>query len=351
MARVRDHVLTEGTELSLTLDRYQEKMQIPIGAFNGLNWVEEVPVHNCSGIWNQTKRDMLAMYISKAEEIREQHLNYFLSAKQSQERFEYGPYDSRKTRLFTTLSKKRLISMGQYTISDIELSYPLVLRDVYGEIYEPVPITFSTTITSKNEIIVCYPGEDVRIKPEKITISGGVCTVLVPRSRLVKPELLDDREDHLQYNDDANFLEEIDLKRRYVDTDNPITVNGIERTTGQEIFAFYATGNLSGNRAARISTVRLNLPINNPINCVNGSLIAYVNYISGYASDGLELDTARLAHTYMPHIPCSCPLVAMYWQQDTAESKYSTPYGNKAGAVQIYTNDMSLRIISSGSIP
>lgn len=341
MARPRDYVLLPDTELSLTLDRYQEVMQIPIAAFNGLNLPTELPVHSCTGIWSQTKRDDLAKYIAKAEELREKHLNYFLSKKQYTERMDYSRV--------ATLSKKQLVTIGRYTTTDIELDYPLVYRDFYGAILDPVVVTFSTDVTSTAEIAIYYPGEDVRITPERIIIADGVCTVLIPRSRLVKPELNDDREDKLMYSSDANFLEKIDLRRRYVSTADGIIIRGLRSTDLIEIDVSSAVGVLKGNRAARVSSIEV-FPNTPSIACaIIGNKIMNVTYISGFTSNGMEIDTARLAHTYMPSIPCNCPLVAMYWAEDVKQSKYTSPYGNKEGAIQIYTNDMSLKVGIGGT--
>lgn len=342
MARVTDGVLIPGFDLAMSIDRYQEIMRLPIAAFNGLNKPDEEPVYQCSQIWKQGERDGLALHLAQAEEMRELELGYHLAPK-------YIEDEEHEWATTLILDRKHLIEVGQAATSVIQSGVSLTLGDEATP-NDPVQIDVATSVTDANEICVFYPGETVKIKPSSISISGGTATIKIPRSRLVDPSLLDDREDHLDYYENDNFLTTVDVKRCYTDPLSVATIVWLGTTdctdlctTSTQVACLVA----AGRRSRRISEVEMS-----PAAVSNGALAssAYthyhtpisvkVSYKSGrQKSQKTELLTARLAHTLMPNKPCSCPTVHQYWQEDTKEQDIWTPYGKSMGAFMCWVAD------------
>jgi hypothetical protein len=115
-----------------------------------------------------------------------------------------------------TLIHKHLIAVGAETITDISLGEALTLS-AGGVPIDQIVIVIATTVTDPTEIVVCYHDETTYIHPTSVVIAGGNATISIPRSRLVDPANNDDREDPLDYVDDAVFVDEVDVKRRYTD--------------------------------------------------------------------------------------------------------------------------------------
>lgn len=360
MARVTDGLLGD-FQPCMTLDRYQEVMQLPISAFNGLIKVDEYPKNDCASVWNQTLRDNVAIWISIAEQNRETELGYHLAPKWiSGEEHEYNTV--------VMLHKKHLISVGNYVEYDVELGSTITHRDVGGNILDPVVLVIDAGAEyTASDIIITYPGEDVHIRPSKISISGTVITIHIPRSRLVKPELNDDRLDHLYYEDDVNFLETVDVKRTSIVLEggiqfvwysgSDINISTIPHSTEYTQYGYYYT---KGARANRISSIYVY-----PATFVDGvpesSGFTYglypgnvrISYLSGIRISPMhELLTARYAHTLMPNIPCTCPIVAQYWSEDrkVIDGMY-TPYGNMQGAMNAWMIDSRNKVGISGVFP
>lgn len=356
MARITDNLLNDQT-LALSIDRYQEIMQIPIAAFNGLNWPEEQPQLECANIWNQQSRDTLAMYIAAAEESRERELNYHLAPK-------YVVGEEQEYRSNIQLSRKHLIAIGSKATTTIESGATVTLRDLYSSIIDPVIITVDDGETYvADEIIICYPGEEVEIRPSSVSVSGTTVTIKIPRSRLVKTELNDNRSDHLYYINDDNFLETVDVKRMYTD---PAT--GIEYVWPKSQLRQYCTPNCDeviqtgcaqtlGHRAKRIANITT-FPVNWSDGVATGTKFSQrcnpryvrVSYLSGVQNSiRSELLTARYAHTLMPNKPCSCPLVEQYWHEDKEMiDNFFTPYGNMKGAIDAWMVDSRAQIGNAG---
>lgn len=360
MARVTDSSVLDGFPLGLTLDRYQEIMRLPIAAFNGLNNPDEYAIEQCSTIWKQSQRDDLAAYLAVAEERRETELGYYLSKK-------YTVDEDHEYTSPVILDKKKLISIGVEATTDIEDDVSLTHRDLYDAIIDPVVISVTTTVTDSNEICVFYPGEDVKIRPSSVTISGGVATIKIPRSRLVDPDELDDRSDPMDYNDDALFLTTVDVKRCW--TSISTAVNFVWDSAQLQYYGRQCPANctevtqagcgtISGSRAYRISSVKV-FPATFSGETPTGAQFTYgfaprfvrVSYLSGQrSSPNQELLTARYAHTLMATTPCSCPYVEQYWQDDHKPADFVTPYGNTQGAQAAWMADSRAKIGIGGML-
>ena len=349
MARTQDLSLTQQT--GLTLDRYQELLGLPIAAFNGLNKPDETPVYECSTIWRQFQRDNLARYLAIAEEKREQELGYFIAPK-------YVESEEYEIKSPTILNRKHLISIGKKTITTIQDDVTLTYRDGSNVILDPVPLTVTssdiTSIMTASGMVIQYHGEDVPIHPKSVVVATGTVTFLIPRSRLVNPEFNDDREDPLQYDDDDNFVESVDI--RYVSYD---PTEGVKYITYGTAFAETSEDGQALITNKRLSLIELDI-YNAPcsiafFNCSNtSSPITRISYLSGREDSVMtQLQTLRLAHCLMPFEPCACEPTHQYWRDDVTEnpSDTLTPYGSKSGAVEAWIADSRAKVGQGGKFP
>jgi hypothetical protein len=356
MARITAGILPEGFVPGLTIDRYQEIMRLPIAAFNGLNKPDELPVYQCSEIWKQGERDGLAMHLAQAEEMREVELGYPLSLKYfSCKTYEYG-YP-------VIIPVKHMIEIGTQKFSDISIGAALTLG-VETTPNDPVTLVIASALTDASEIRVYYPGEDVEIHPSSVTISGGNITINIPRSRLVKPSLLDDREDHLSYYENDNFLTTVDVKRKYYDISDAAYFIWTEDQCACSTVSSDVLSEKSQLAFPKIEDTRLSIVYFTPATYSAPTWTAAcwsyacepnhvrLNFTAGRrASMYTEVQTARLAHTLMPNKPCSCPTVHQYWQEDIVDSQQNTPYGRRVGALNAWLADSRQKVGQGGKFP
>ena len=354
MSRIGEGILSENVELSLTLDRYQQIMGLPINAFNGLNLPTEIPRFECSTIWGQSDRDYLATYIAIAEEMREQELGYHMSPKYiTDEEQNYG--------IPVLLNRKHLVECGVKTTSTIEAGVVLDLGPAAPSAIDPpndpVVIDIATTVAN-DEIVVFYPGEDVEIRPSSISSAAGIVTIHIPRARLIDNAYNDDREDPLDYYNNDYFLETVDVRRVYTNTGSGISIvwGSVERVlAGVQTYpnasetTQASVVQILGERAKRISEVHVYAGAALTY-CMSPKVIR-ISYLSGRQSSmRTELETARLAHVLMPNVPCTCPYVEQYWIGDRLKdpSGLVTPYGSESGAVKAWISDSRAKVGTGG---
>lgn len=362
MARISDSILPGDQILALMIDRYQEIMRLPINAFNGLNNPDEVPVYECSTIWKQSERDNLAMFLAQSEEMREQELGYHIAPK-------YLVDEEHKYSVPIILDRKHLVVVGTAATADIQSG---VVLDHGVETAPNDPVEFNVDITGRgvtnsSEVCVYYPGESIRIYPSNISISGNTATIRIPRARLVKPSLNDNRDDHLSYYENDNFLETVDVKRYYTNTsDGAYIVWGSPERVQAGYITYpddsettqHANVQIMGNRAYRLGIVHC-YPATATLAgayyrlCVQPRVVR-ISYLSGRRSSmKTEMETARLAHVLMPGMPCTCPYVEQYWIGDRTEdpSGLVTPYGGESGAVKAWLSDSRAKVGQGGIFP
>ena len=355
MARVSDRILPDGFVPALTLDRYQEIMRLPINAFNGLNQPEEEPQYQCSTIWKQSDRDYIAEHSAQAEEMRRRELGYHLASKYEVCDFEFGAP--------LIIDRKYLIQIGTQTVDATVGPGTALVLGVETAPNDPVTVTIATTLTDASEIKIYYPGEDVEIRPSSLEIVGNNIEIEIPRARLVLPALNDNREDHLSYYINANFLDEIDVKRVYYDISTGLSY--LWEGWQVSCSSLADTGQVGWHR---IRNTRLGIIDHRPAT-YTGSLATRavwshcvwplwirLRFQSGRRSSmGTEIETVRLSHTLMPNKPDSCPTVHMYWDEDIIgdddERPVFTPYGYRRGAMRAWVSDSRNKVGVGGKFP
>lgn len=348
-------ILPENVTLGLTLDRYQEIMNLPEAAFNGLSKPDDEGCYDCVAIWKQTDRDALAQAIANAEEMREHELGYFTAPKYIEdEEYEFG--------FPLILDQKLLITVGTSAQSNISLGVALVLGAELSP-NDPVTIAVATTVTDKNEICLFYPGEDIEIHPSSVEISGGVATIEIPRSRLIKLTVDTNCEPAPSYYENDNFITTIDVKRCYTDVSNgayyvwfgDCSITGLTLTeTTQLLYPKIIDRRLSIVKFFPATYSAGTWTYANPTRWTEPSSVR-VSYLSGMRySAQVEIDTARLAHTLLIGlIPDRADLCSDCWKGDTQvdPSNLITPYGTMVGAVHVWMTDSRSKIGAGGKFP
>ena len=365
MARVSDGILpnnvwsdsnTSGTQMGLTLDRYQEILTFAINGFNGVNEPDERTGVNCDRIWSQSSRNRLAMAILRAEQKREQELGFFIGHKYVTDEIIDMRYNPR------VLNWKHLVGIGVPTNADIAIG---TATNLGGELApnDPVTITAASTVAAA-EVRVYYPDEDIEIHPSSVTTDGVTITVQIPRARLLKPALMTDSDDYPSYYENDNFLATVDVKRLYLDpTEGAQYVwrkPCLDGTAACTMKYQTACARIMSTRAYRLSTFSAE-----PATYADGAWTTacwsyngrpdqmIVTYESGVNDMNNLTLTAKLAHTLMGYSPCDCKAVSVVWMDDREQSvpRVYTPYGSRQGAIDAWMEDSRNKVGAGGMVP
>jgi hypothetical protein len=353
----RSDLLPDGVQMGLVLDRYQEIMHLPEAAFNGLRKTNDDDCHECNAVWRQTDRDALAAAIMNAEEMREHELGYFVAPK-------YVENEEYTYKYPLILDRRYLISIGRRKTSDIQSGVALN-HGVETAPNDPVSIVVPTTVTDTSEIHVYYPGESVEIRPSKVAISGGNATILIPRSRLVDPDVDTNCDPAPSYYENDNFLTTVDVKRVYYDVSE-----GVYLVWFNDCCSLFSIPSLT--EYTQLAYPRI---VDNKLAIVKPYAATYnagtwtsasfakpvypetirISYLSGrQKSAQVEIDTARLAHTLLPGlIPDRVDLCSDCWKADMEQdpSELVTPYGTARGAIQVWMSDSRAKLAYGGKFP
>lgn len=353
MAHPTPGILPDDQTLSVTLDRYQELMRICICAFNGIARDPAEECCDCKQIWRQSDLDALAIALGQAEEMRERELGYFIAPK-------YIEDEEYEVECPLILDKKFIIEVGSKAVTVIGVM-AITLSDI-GGIIDPTISTIATTVTVESEIHVYFHGTDIEITPTDVSIAGGVVTITIPRCRLLDPDI-DTNCTEPDYDDDANFVDSVDVKRVYTDPGDGLfkvwdssccdCTTAITETTDLQyakienkrlsIINKYFRASYSGGVWTRQCCSSLN--------CRPAFL--RISYLSGRRSSvATEMETIMLAHVLLPkYVPDRLNLCAGCWQAHREKGDIATPYGNSVGAIEAWMADSRSKIGYGGKTP
>lgn len=188
----------------------------------------------CPHVWFQfpwqedaLTRDEVAEAISNAEALLARELHYWPAPKYVEEtianpKFRYG---WKGGMIRTTWSK--VIGGGVMTRSLIDDTVVPVFSDFDGDsLDERVTLTVPTTVTDPDEIAVYYPeierdtplDETWRIKPLRVTIAGGVATIVGHATQFARPTLYTVYDPQsLDVTDPTNYVTSVEVYRVYRD--------------------------------------------------------------------------------------------------------------------------------------
>lgn len=214
------------TKTGLALDRWAEIIGIHPLHFNQVQLNAEdglcgYPILQFS--WqsaDHTSREAIAEAIQQAEQQIEMNLGYPLVGKW----FEGEAHSFRTQSVHTKTDNYFVIEGGVETKTLIEAARPIVYSDLDADTYkETATITVTTTVTNIDELEIYYPGTDGddghEIRNTKVTISGGVATITFKRAQCLLEKFLTTMIDPRAQlgTDDTNFLDTVDVYRRYND--------------------------------------------------------------------------------------------------------------------------------------
>ena len=329
----------------VSLARYAKLIGYNECSLFGINNGQET---DCYRIMSEFDRDNIAYYLAEALEEIERITRYPLCPTW----FEDETHDFTRPVL---ANWHKVISGGvratSVIVEDQAISYAT----------EPACIgPIATTVTDPDEIKVYYPNSDREIEPSSVTIAGGFVTIYVPRCRLVNPDYFDNPGGGWDYNDLSYFTATVDVTRVY----NDPSVNA------ELVWPHGKTGNCSCAEATQNACISVKDGETGELGILPGTYSGgswsasgwncyscrpqkmRLNYYAGALSLSLTAENAiiRLAHTKMPHEPCSgCDYTAAVWGRDRAvpdvitRERANNPFGLMDGAWIAYKFAQQIR--------
>lgn len=345
----------------ISLARYAKLTGYSECAIMGVNHPSEAHGDCENPIWTQFQRDTLLDYFAEAQEEIEGETGYPLCPTYFvDEEHPYGfPVHARW---------KKILAAGVRASADI-LASAAIDYESDPALIGPV----ATSVTDPAEVKVFYPGSDREIEPLKISLSGGVLRVWIPRCRLVTPDSFATPEGGLEYGDLDNFLATVDVRRVYTDgsvnaklvyahrsSASPCASCGcltcgeyaedaclrVENAQTGALGALAATYS-GGNWTARCRTCWSARPTN-----------LRVSYLAGMNPISLQAEQAvlRLAHAKMPEAPCGCGPLKDLWARDTRVPEFidqvriENPFGPSDGALVAYRFAHQIKLHGAGAL-
>jgi len=214
------------------------------------------------------------------------------------------------------------------------------------------------TFTDVNEVRVYHssgtsfcPLDAVEIHPSCVTIAAGNLYIEIPRCRLVREEFADNPRTGIDYADDGNFEDAVDVWRVYNDPSTHATLVWPHRCNS----ACSATccSEYTCDGCIYIRNAGMGILDALPATYSGGEWTATtsccfsgkpervrLNYRAGMDPLTYQAEDAilRLAHAKMPTEPCGCDVAQRLWQRDRNIPKRLTydqaacPFGQSDGA-------------------
>jgi len=315
----------------------------------------------CTNIWLKWQRDRAIKYLSEAQEEIEQVVGFPLEARWiTDDRRRYGnPVQSKF---------KKVIEAG------VVASFDISLGEAVDHTADPAVIgPVGTTVTDENEIKVFYPSAqtdgEVEVHPSDIDIDtvAGTVTIYIPRCRMVLASLVDNNEDGVDYNTLTNFLQTVDIKRKYNDPSTNAELIW-PNNCGCGISSCVTCGETTQDACMRILHEELGLWSVLPASYSNGWSVAaasccrgapqYVklNYRAGFGTLTKQAEDAivRLSNVKMPEQPCGCELAQRLWREDrekpdpTTVPRLNNPFGITNGAWVAWKYSQAMKVFRAG---
>ena len=332
-------------------NRYAKIIQQKECAFWGVNNPDD-PEPGCRDIWTLPQRDEVMRYLAEAQEEIEQQVDFYLCPTWVTD--EQHPY---RQPVFTSWGK---VIAGGVRAETVIQAGAAVDHSVDPAIIGPIV----TTLTSTSEIKIFYPGSEREIEPKKMLISGGNLTVWIPRCRMVKPDLMDNPPEGLDYYDTANFLATVDVKRVYNDPSTNATLiwpHQCSAVCGQAGCSAYTATGCEYVRLPEIGSLDVT-----PATYSNGQWVSGVNssccrgrpqfvklnyYAGAQTTKQMEDTIIRLAHSKMPDEFCGCEVWTRLWRRDRnvpeilTRERLNNPFGLADGAFIAFSFTRQFRLV------
>lgn len=341
-------------ETYLSLEEYAHFLGISETALFGFV-CDADPTMGCSDfIWDETSRFQMIKAIQQAEKALATHLKHPLKPTYFCDEY----YKFRHCEL--QLRRGKVISVGAKVLETVFLGKSTEIVSVDDEdqefVLDSATIQVSVDFTDCRELVVFYPGQTRwEIHPSEITIEGGIATIVIPKARLLKPELLRDYTDVSERPNCVTpsvFLDTVDIYHRFPDAAQAVTFVWKRINCGCSTpFCSHTAINpgevVTQTGAMLITDARLGMVKVEPatwntetgvFNSVTWSECrapdwVLVNYVAGINDDcdgvcppDLDAELVRaiiaLAHSNLPTGLCGCARATLYYEMD---SKVPTP--------------------------
>lgn len=335
----------------ISLARYAQIIGYAECAFFGVNAPGNVALA-CRTIWTLEQRRNIAKYLAEAQSAIEDVVRYPLSPK-------WFVNEEHDLRCPVMADWTRIIAAGVRAESVIEEGATVVLSSG-NAINDPASIAVATSVTNADEIHIYHPDSQAEIFPSSIAISGGTATIEIPRCRLVADQ--DNPPEGWEYADDANFLDEVDVRRVYNDpsTNATLVTQGGTCNCGscsEEIgtACMFITDKQIGAVSVRPATYTGAAWLTTSTLC-RGYARVRLNYLAGLTtlSPLLEDAIVRLAHAKMPNEPCGCDVAQGVWKRDRnipdllTRERINNDFGLSDGAWAAWQIASSKKLLRAG---
>lgn len=352
-------------DLAVSLASYAQIIRYRECAFWGVR-NEDDQEYECRSIWIKAERDDIAHHLAEAQHELEVEVKFPLAARWFADEDHPWAYPLRANWC-------RIIEAGVRAESNIELDAAI------NHATDPATITVTTTVTDESEIRVYYPAslgveDDVEIDPSDIDIAGGTATIYVPRCRMVHPQFADNPREGLSYDNLANFLSVVDVKRVYNDPSTHATLVWPHSCTSASLCdctcdeythdgCIYLRDAYLGLLDTLPASYSAGAWTRTTATCCGEPERVRVNYRAGlrYADDPglwrkMQDAVVRLAHVKMAEPACACDDWLRVWRRDlkTPEIGLATrelincPFGKTEGAWTAWRFAQASRIVRGG---
>jgi len=327
-------------EMAVTPGEYCRIVGVPECAFWGVN-TADYPNLSCPELWTVAMRYNLMNALMTAQAMIEPIIEYPLSPRWitgllQDQLTEYDDNAFRWVDSQPFLGKQRakqsrIIEVGA---RDLCIQGAQVTVDYSTE---PAVVAISgLQFINEFDIRVTFPDSFIFIETTGVWGDTSYLEIMIPKCRLVKPEVDSEQDNGVDPSDISNFTETVDI---YLDQADP-SVNGkiISNHTCSPSCSDNACLEYTTNACLTIQDQRLGLLIARPAEYTDGvwqTSSAGVSrksqirlyYRAGLVKvpDNIKMAIVRLAHSLMPAPPCGCQSVSLLWEQDNAIPPFITP--------------------------
>lgn len=338
--------LLDDGDSAISLARYAQLIGYPECQFFGVAGAAEVLDAECRTIWLKSERDMVLKYLLEAQEEIENHVGYPLKPR-------WIVDDDRPYTCPLEARWKKIIEAGVEAEDEIAMGQPVDLTTDPAVVGPIVGVTF----TDIGEVRVYHSSgtsfcalNPVEIRPSCVTIIGGELTIEIPRCRLVTEAAADNPRTGIDYADDDNFEDTVDVTRLYNDPSTHATLVWPHKCTSACAAACCSEYTQDGCIYIRNGEMGILdvLPAAYSAGAWVSSSTCHrtkpervrLNYRAGMDPLSFQAEDAilRLAHSKMPNEPCGCAVSQRLWERDrnvprqlTAE-RLNNPFGLSDGA-------------------
>lgn len=329
------------------LERYVNATSQDECQFWGVNTGNPV-VSGCTTFYTREQRLNLSQYLNDALDLLEPFLNFTLRDRWFVD--EPMPYMASYHLRWCYVK-----ALGKLKIVHTQVGIAVDLTHDPAEV-----IAFASPTLDSSELRIFHPGTQEEIIPSSVVFAGNQCSIFIPRCRLVTiAAQINDEKSGLDYQDDDNFEDAVDIDwystdasdqitfiKTNSDCDNPPCTEETETGCGiimnsktSFIKVYPATWSRNAWSARAWCAGEY-----------SRTLVSYKTSSPNIMADRIIL---QLAHALMPEA-CGCDYIRKFWAQartfpdNPSPQQSENPFGIYDGAYAAYRWAQSHRIMRAG---